>query len=87
MNQSQKKALTLLKTSRGQIDAVIKMIESDRYCVDVSNQILAARGLLQKANLQILEQHLKHCVRNDILEGNGDEKIEEILSILSKYLK
>lgn len=87
MNQSQKKALTLLKTSRGQIDAVIKMVESDRYCVDVSNQILAARGLLQKANLQILEQHLKHCVRNDILEGNGDEKIEEILNILSKYFK
>lgn len=87
MNESQKKALTLLKTSRGQIDAVINMVESDRYCVDVSNQILAARGLLQKANLQILEQHLKHCVKNDILEGNGDEKIEEILSILGKYFK
>lgn len=87
MNQSQKKALTLLKTSRGQIDAVIKMIEDDRYCVDVSNQILAARGLLQKANLQILEQHLKHCVKDDILEGKGDEKIEEILTILGKYFK
>ncbi len=87
MNQSQKKALTLLKTSRGQIDAVINMIEDDRYCVDVSNQILAARGLLQKANLQILEQHIKHCVKDDILEGKGDEKIEEILSILSKYFK
>lgn len=87
MNKSQKKALTLLKTSRGQIDAVIKMMEEDRYCVDISNQILAAKGLLQKANLQILEQHLKHCVRNDILEGNGDEKIEEILNILSKYFK
>lgn len=87
MNPSHKKALTLLKTSRGQIDAVIKMIEDDRYCVDVSNQILAAKGLLQKANLQILEQHLKHCVRNDILEGDGDEKIEEILTILSKYFK
>ena len=87
MNQSQKKALTLLKTARGQIDAVIKMMEDERYCVDVSNQILAARGLLQKANLQILEQHLKHCVKDDILEGKGDEKIEEILTILSKYFK
>ena len=87
MNSSQKKALTLLKTSRGQIDAVINMIEDGRYCVDVSNQILAARGLLQKANLQILEQHLKHCVKDDILEGKGDEKLEEILTILGKYLK
>ena len=87
MNLEKKKALTLLKTSRGQIDAVIKMIEDERYCVDVSNQILAAKGLLEKANLKILEQHLKHCVKAGILEGNGDEKIEEILSILGKYLK
>ena len=87
MNKSQKKALTLLKTSRGQIDAVIKMIEDGRYCVDVSNQILAAKGLLEKANLEILEQHLKHCVREDILEGKGDEKIEEILKIFGKYIK
>lgn len=87
MNDGRKKALTLLKTSRGQIDAVIKMIEDERYCVDVSNQILAAKGLLEAANLKILEQHLKHCVKEGILEGNGDEKIEEILSILNKYLK
>lgn len=87
LNESQKKALMLLKTSRGQTDAVIKMIEDGRYCVDVSNQILAAKGLLEKANLHILEQHLKHCVRDGILEGKGDEKIEEILSIFSKYIK
>lgn len=87
MNSSKKKALTLLKTARGQIDATIKMIEEERYCIDISNQILASKGLLEKANLQMLEQHLKNCLKNDILEGNGDEKIEEILSVLSKYLK
>lgn len=87
MNAEKKKALTLLKTSRGQIDAVIKMIEDERYCIDISNQILAAKGLLEKANLEILAQHLKHCVKEDILEGKGDAKIEEILSVLSKYLK
>lgn len=87
MNSSKKKALTLLKTARGQIDATINMIEEERYCIDISNQILASKGLLEKANLQMLEQHLKNCLKNDILEGNGDEKIEEILSVLSKYLK
>lgn len=87
MNPSKKKAITLLKTARGQIDATIKMIEDGRYCIDVSNQILASKGLIEKANLQILEQHLKTCVRQGIEEGNGDEKIEEILSVLSKYLK
>lgn len=87
MNPSKKKALTLLKTARGQIDGTIKMLEDERYCIDVSNQILASKGLLEKANLQILEQHLKNCLKDDILEGGGDQKIEEILSVLGKYLK
>lgn len=87
LNDEQKRSVILLKTAKGQMDAVIKMIEDGRYCVDVSNQILAAKGLLEKANLNILEQHLKHCVKEGILEGKGDEKIEEILSIFAKYLK
>ncbi len=87
MNLSKKKALTLLKTARGQIDATIKMIEDERYCIDISNQILASKGLIEKANLQILEQHLKHCIKEDIEAGKGDEKIEELLNIFAKYLK
>ena len=47
------KALNLMKTARGQIDAVIRMIEEDRYCVDVSKQVLATSALLKKANLVI----------------------------------
>ncbi|AFS77219.1 copper-sensing transcriptional repressor CsoR [Gottschalkia acidurici 9a] len=87
MNEEKKKAVTLLKTSKGQIEAVIKMIEDDRYCVDIANQILAAKGLLEKANLKILEQHIKSCVKDAIVKGEGDEKIDEILSILDKYFK
>ena len=45
MNNERKKALQLLKTARGQIDGIIKMIEDDRYCVDISNQIMAAQSL------------------------------------------
>ncbi|MFY9450939.1 MAG: metal-sensing transcriptional repressor, partial [Bacillota bacterium] len=53
------KVLNLLKTSRGQIEGIIKMVEDDRYCVDISKQILAVQAQLKKANLQILEQHIK----------------------------
>ena len=42
MNEEKKKAVTALKTTRGQIDGIIKMIEDGRYCIDVSNQIMAA---------------------------------------------
>lgn len=84
MNKEQKNAVMALKTARGQIDAAINMIEEGRYCVDVSNQIIAASGLLKKANLLILRQHMNHCVKEAFEQDKGDEKIEEIIDILSK---
>lgn len=87
MNLEKKKALNLLKTSKGQIEGIIKMIEENRYCVDISNQILSSQALLKKANLEILNQHIKNCVKDAIIKGNGDEKIDEIVTILDKYIK
>ncbi len=48
MNEERKKALISLKTSKGQIEGIIKMIEDGRYCVDISNQIIASQALLKK---------------------------------------
>ncbi|MBC8590355.1 metal-sensing transcriptional repressor [Wansuia hejianensis] len=89
MNEAKKKAATKLKTARGQIDGIIKMLEDDRYCVDISTQILSAIGLLKKANIDILNSHIRSCVTNAILEGEtqGEEKIEEIINIIDKYIK
>ena len=87
MNEEQKKALQSLKTSKGQIEGIIKMIEDGRYCVDISNQIIAAQGLLKKANMLILKQHIHHCVKDAVKLDNGDEKIDEIIDLLSKIMK
>jgi len=87
MNDERKKALNLLKTSKGQIEGIIKMLEDDRYCVDISKQILAVQGLLKRSNLNILDGHIKSCVKEAILEGQGDEKIDEIINVLDKYIK
>ena len=86
MSEERKKALQLLKTARGQIDGIIKMIEEGRYCIDISNQILASQSLLKKANLGILKGHLNHCVKDAAINNNIDEKIEEINSILEKII-
>ncbi|MDP4145006.1 MAG: metal-sensing transcriptional repressor [Bacillota bacterium] len=86
MNDERKKALQALKTSKGQIEGIIKMIEEGRYCVDVSNQIIAAQSLLKKANLLILKQHLNHCVKDAFLNGSGEEKVDEITDLLGKLL-
>ncbi len=80
------KALTLLKTAKGQVDAAIRMVEDDRYCIDVSKQILAAAALLKKANLVVLRQHIDTCVKDAVNTDKAQEKIEEIATILERYL-
>ncbi len=81
--------LNLLKTSRGQMDGIIKMLEDDRYCVDISKQILSVQALLKKANLKIIDQHIKHCVKEAFAEGEsaGDKKVDEIIELIDKYAK
>lgn len=86
MNDEKRKSLQSLKTAKGQIEGIIKMIEEDRYCIDISNQIFAAQSLLKKANLIILENHLSHCVKDAFISGNGDEKINEIMKVLDKVI-
>jgi DNA-binding FrmR family transcriptional regulator len=81
------KSLALLKTARGQIDGVLRMVEEDRYCIDVSKQILATIALLKKANIVILKQHMDTCVKDAIRTDKAAEKIDEISMILEKYLE
>ena len=89
MNQGKETALKKLKTVRGQVDGIIRMIEEDRYCVDISTQILSIIGLLKKANIDVLNGHIRTCVSDAILEGEeqGEEKINEIITIIDKYIK
>lgn len=85
MNEEKKKAMQALKTSRGQIEGIIKMIEDERYCVDISNQIIAAQSLLKKANMLILKQHLNNCVKSAFVNNDkADEKLEEVMNVINK---
>ena len=86
MNQEKQLAVQSLKTARGQIDGIIKMLEEGRYCMDVSNQIVAAQSLLKKSNMLILKQHLNHCVKDAFASDKGEEKVEEIIGLLSKLM-
>jgi len=87
MKHNHQHSINLLKTAKGQIEAVIRMTEEDRYCVDIAQQILAVEALLKRANLQILEQHLETCVRESLEDGSYLEKTDEIMNILKKYMK
>lgn len=74
----------LLKTARGQLDGIIKMVDEGRYCIDISNQLLAIQAILNKVNKEVIHAHLGSCVKEAFRQGNEDEKINEIMMIMDK---
>lgn len=87
MQADKTKVSNLLKTARGQIEGILHMIEEDRYCIDISHQLMAATAILNKANKEVLSAHLKTCVRNAKSEEEREEKIDELIEIMGKVLK
>ncbi|WP_058990254.1 metal-sensing transcriptional repressor [Anaerococcus rubeinfantis] len=89
MQADKDKTLRKLKTVKGQIDGLIKMVEDDRYCIDISNQLMASISILKNINSDVLSSHLQHCVYHALDEKNKDgiEKIEEIEKIIKKLSK
>ncbi len=79
--------LRKLKTVRGQIDGIIRMVEDDRYCIDISNQLMASIAILKNINKDVLEAHLRYCVLEAFDVGNPSEKaekIEEMIGVIDK---
>ena len=86
MKADKNKITRAVKIARGQLDGVLKMIEQDRYCIDVSNQILAAQAILKKVNREILHAHIRNCVKEGLHTDEPNPKIEEALQILDKLI-
>ena len=86
MKADKTKVLRLLKTARGQIDGIIKMVEDDRYCIDISHQLMATQAVLNTTNNEVLTAHLKGCVNNAKTQDERDEKIDEFIKTISKVL-
>lgn len=76
-----------LKIARGQLDGILQMVEEDRYCVDISNQLLATQALLKSANQQILQAHIQSCVREALQTDAVNPKLEEALKLLEKMIQ
>lgn len=87
MRADKNKIAPLVKTARGQADAALKMIEDDRYCMDVANQLAAAEALLKKARHAVLRAHLEGCVQEAFACGDDAErslKLDEIIKLLDR---
>lgn len=69
------------------MDGILKMVEDDRYCMDISNQILATLSILKKANSEIVKAHMEGCIKEAFQNGNEQEKINEIIILMDKLTK
>lgn len=81
------KVSRMLKTARGQLEGILKMVEEDRYCIEISQQVMATEALLNRVNREILSAHIRGCVQEAVTANDREEKLEELVSTLDKILK
>lgn len=82
-----KETLPRLKKVEGQIRGIMKMIDDEKYCIDILNQISAVKGALHKAEMMILKNHINGCIATAIKGENAEEKIDELMKTLDKFSK
>ncbi|HEY8352085.1 MAG TPA: metal-sensitive transcriptional regulator [Sphingomonadales bacterium] len=87
--ESEKKESRLRRLRRieGQVRGVARMVEEDRYCIDIMTQIAAIHAALRRVEEEVLEDHLKHCVTHAIHSGDAAEqqqKIAELMEVLQR---
>src|SRR5918995_6993307 len=74
--------LNRLKTARGHLDAVVRMVEADAYCPDVMKQLSAVQGSLERASRIVLRNHLETCVAAAMVAGRTTEIVDELMEAL-----
>ena len=79
--------LKRLNRVEGQVRGIAKMIEDDRYCVDVLTQVAAVRSALDAMALQMLRDHTHGCVHGAIRSGKGDAAIDELMVVVEKFAR
>jgi DNA-binding FrmR family transcriptional regulator len=87
--QPQVKTAVLKRLSRieGQVRGLVRMVEADRYCIDVITQISAVRAALRRTEEEILKDHVGHCVQHAISSGNKADqrkKIAELMDVMAR---
>lgn len=79
--------LTRLRRIEGQVRGIHRMVESDEYCIDVLTQLNSVQAALKAVGLGLIDDHVRHCVREALEEGNGDDKVEELVSAVARFAR
>jgi DNA-binding FrmR family transcriptional regulator len=85
--ENQPRLLNRLSRIEGQVRGVARMIEEDRYCIDILTQLQAVRAALARVETELLKDHLGHCIEGAIVSGDPDEqrrKVSELIELLER---
>ncbi|KFZ77455.1 transcriptional regulator [Amycolatopsis sp. MJM2582] len=87
--QGKDEYLTRLRRIEGQIRGLQRMVEEDKYCIDILTQVSAATKALQSVSLGLMDEHLRHCVSDAIAKGGdeADEKIKEATDVIARLVR
>jgi DNA-binding FrmR family transcriptional regulator len=86
-SKDKKAVLSRLRRVEGQVRGLEKMVEEDRYCIDVLTQVNAARAALESVALQLLSDHTEHCVTEAIQSGGGRAKVRELNEAVERLVR
>src|SRR5690625_3833667 len=86
-NEEKQSVINRLKRIEGQVRGIQRMVEEDRYCVDILVQISAINAALKKVGYTVTERHMKHCINHAISDGEGEMAIDELLHVMKHFSK
>lgn len=86
-SDDKERVLTRLRRIEGQVRGLHKMVEEDRYCIDVLTQVAAVKAALESVSLTLLDDHMEHCVADAIQSGDGTEKVKELSAAVKRLVR
>lgn len=84
---NKKSMMSRLKRIEGQVRGIQKMIDEDRYCIDIIIQINAVNAALKQVGFSLLEDHASHCVLHALESGDGEESVKELIDVVKQFSK
>src|SRR5699024_10172181 len=84
-DEEKQSVMNRLKKVEGQVCGIQRMVEEDRYCVNIVVQISAINAAVKKVGFSITERHMKHCINHAIKDGEGEQAIEELLEVMKQF--
>jgi len=76
-----------LRRIEGQLRGLQKMVEEDRYCIEVLTQVAAVKAALDRVALLLLQDHVEHCVADAIRSGDSTDKVQELTDAVGRFLQ